>query len=98
MEKCCQRIRDKSKRKKAKWGQESFGFILRIGNRSSSNYYRVYQKHNGLQFELELKNQLVIKNMEKSTVAPRKDIGDLHAPVIIYGSTDYACTDIEEKS
>lgn len=64
MEKCCQRIRDKSKRKKAKWGQESFGFILRIGNRSSSNYYRVYQKHNGLQFELELKNQLV-KSFQK---------------------------------
>ena len=30
---------------------------MRIGNRSSSNYYRVYQKSNGLQFELELKNQ-----------------------------------------
>ena len=64
MEKCCQRIRDKSKRKKAKWGRESFGLVLRIGNRSSSNYYRVYQKHNGLQFELELKNQLV-KSFQK---------------------------------
>ena len=38
--------------------------VLRIGNRSSSNYYRVYQKHNGLQFELELKNQLV-KSFQK---------------------------------
>jgi len=41
--------------------------VLRIGSRSSSNYYRVYQKHNGLQFlqfELELKNQLV-KSFQK---------------------------------
>ena len=64
MEKCCQRIRAKSKRRKAKWGLESNGLILRIGNRSSSNYYRVYQKQNGLQFELELKNQLV-KSFQK---------------------------------
>jgi DNA relaxase NicK len=52
MEKCSQRIRDKSKRRKVKWGLESSGLVLRIGNRSSSNYYRVYQKQNGLQFEL----------------------------------------------
>jgi DNA relaxase NicK len=64
MEKCCQRIRDKSKRRKVKWGLESNGLVLRIGNRSSSNYYRVYQKQNGLQFELELKNQLV-KSFQK---------------------------------
>ena len=38
--------------------------VLRIGNRSSSNYYRVYQKQKGLQFELELKNQLV-KSFQK---------------------------------
>ena len=50
--------------------------ILRIGKRSSSNYYRVYQKtkrinydlysemNNGLKFELELKNQLV-KSFQK---------------------------------
>ena len=64
MEKCCQRIRSKSKRRKAKWGLESNGLVLRIGNRSSSNYYRVYQKHKGLQFELELKNQ-VVKSFQK---------------------------------
>ena len=64
MEKCSQRIRDKSKRRKVKWGLESYGLVLRIGNRSSSNYYRVYQKQNGLQFELELKNQLV-KSFQK---------------------------------
>jgi len=64
MEKCCQRIRAKSKRRKAKWGLESNGLVLRIGNRSSSNYYRVYQKQNGLQFELELK-KLLVKSFQK---------------------------------
>lgn len=59
MEKCCHRIRDKSKRRKAKWGLESNGLVLSIGNRYSSNYYCVYQNQNGLQFELEIKNQLV---------------------------------------
>jgi hypothetical protein len=44
MKKCCQRIRAKSKRRKAKWELESNGLVLRIGNRSSSNCYRVYQK------------------------------------------------------
>jgi len=50
MEKCCQRIRAKSKRRKANWKQKSNGLVFRINNRSSSNYYRVYQKRNGLQF------------------------------------------------
>ena len=67
MEKCCQRIRAKSKRRKAKWGRESNGLILKIGSRSSSNYYRVYQKSNGLEFELELKNELV-KSFQKLLV------------------------------
>ena len=56
MEKSYHRIRDKSKRKKAHWNRELNALVLRIDNRSSFNYYRVYQKHNGLQFELELKN------------------------------------------
>jgi DNA relaxase NicK len=59
MEKCCQRVKNKDKRRKAEWDLESAGLVLRIGNRSSSNYYNVYQKQNGLQFECELKNQLV---------------------------------------
>lgn len=41
--------------KYAKLDYNSKGFILRLGNRKSSNYYRVYQKNLGLQFELELK-------------------------------------------
>jgi len=64
MDKCCRRIRAKSKRKKAEWKMELNGLVLRIGNRSSSNYYRVYQKSNGLQFELELKKEIV-KSFQK---------------------------------
>lgn len=67
MEKCCQRIHTKSKRRKANWNLESNSLVLRIGHRSSSNYYRVYQKQNGLRFELELKNQ-VVKSFQKVLV------------------------------
>lgn len=67
MEKCCQSICAKSKRRKAKWGRESNGLILKIGSRSSSNFYHVYKKSNGLEFELELKNELV-KSFQKLLV------------------------------
>ena len=83
MEKCCQRIRVKSKRRKDKWGLESYGLVLRIGNRSSSNYYRAYQKTkeiaktvsyetvNGLEFELEMKKQAIksVKTRTNKTVS-----------------------------
>ena len=76
MENSCEKVNAKSKRKEASWKPTSRGLILRIGNRSSSNYYRVYQKtkginydaysemNYGLKFELELKNQLV-KSFQK---------------------------------
>ena len=64
MEECYQRIRAKSKKRKAKWELESNGLVLKIGNRFSSNYYRVYQKQTGSRFELELKNQ-VVKSFQK---------------------------------
>lgn len=76
MENSCEKVNAKSKRKKASWKRTLRGRIMRIGNRSSSNYYRVYQKtkrinydvysemNNGLEFELELKNQLV-KSFQK---------------------------------
>lgn len=35
------------------------GYILRIGNRKSSNFYRIYQTKNGLKFELEVKKKSV---------------------------------------
>jgi len=76
MKNSCEKINAKSKRKKASWKRTSRGLILRIGNRSDSNYYHVYQKTKkithgvydemncGLGFELELKNQL-IKSFQK---------------------------------
>ena len=69
MEKSCQRIRAKSKRIHAFWTRTRRGRLMRIGSRSSSNFYRVYQKEkeinydvysevmDGLQFELELKKE-----------------------------------------
>jgi len=56
IEKCCQRIGAKSKRRNAKWGLKSNVLVLKICSRTNSNYYRGYQKQNGLKFELELKN------------------------------------------
>jgi hypothetical protein len=38
----------------------SNGLILRIGNRSSPNFYRVYEKKEGLEFEMELKKGNVV--------------------------------------
>lgn len=64
MEQSYQKILAKSKRRKAKGGRESKGFILRIGERTSSNYYCVYETNQRLKFELELKNQLV-KSFQK---------------------------------
>lgn len=71
MEKPCQMIWSKSKRIQASWTRTKKGCLMRIGNRSSSNFYRVYQKDkeinysvyseimNGLQFELELKKERI---------------------------------------
>ena len=76
MENSCEKVNSKSKREKAFWNLTPRGLIMRIGNRSNSNYYRVYQKTKkinhavydemncGLKFELELKNQLV-KSFQK---------------------------------
>lgn len=37
------------------------GYILRIGNRKGSNFYRIYQTENGLRFELEIKKNQIKK-------------------------------------
>lgn len=64
-------IRTKSKRKKVSFDPNKEPYILKIGSRSSSNYYRVYQKTKeinydvsiksteGLQFELEIKKDFI---------------------------------------
>ena len=65
------RIRAKSKRRKVSFDPNQEPYILKIGSRTSSNYYRVYQKtkninHSvfmesvkGLEFELEIKKELL---------------------------------------
>lgn len=70
MEKCRRRIITKDKRRKANWDFESSGLVLRIGHRTSSKYYRVYQTDQGLKFELELKNQL-LKSFQKLLIDNR---------------------------
>jgi len=57
MQKCCQKIHTKSKRRHASWSRSSKGLILKIGNRQSPNYYRVYQKDQKVRFEIELKHR-----------------------------------------
>ena len=64
-------IRAKSKRRKVSFDRTREPYILKVGSRSSSNYYRVYQKTKeinhgvyiesteGLQFELEIKKGFI---------------------------------------
>ena len=64
-------IRAKSKRRKVSFDPTEEPYILKVGSRSSSNYYRVYQKTKeinhgvfiesteGLQFELEIKKDFL---------------------------------------
>jgi len=58
MEKCCQRVKAKNKKRKATWNLESSGLVLRIGHRGSPKFYRVYENDKGLRFELELKKEV----------------------------------------
>lgn len=60
MEKCCNRIKTQTKLRNVNWYPNKKGLIMRIGSRKSPNFYRVYQKNNGLEFELELKFQVLI--------------------------------------
>ena len=65
------RIRAKSKRRKVSFDPNKEPYILKIGSRTSSNYYRVYQKRKnlnhsvfiesveGLEFELEIKKDFL---------------------------------------
>ena len=52
MEKCCHRIKTETK--------IGGGINMQIGSRKSPNFYRVYQKNYGLEFELELKYDVLI--------------------------------------
>ena len=71
MESSFNSIRAKSKRRKVSFDRTQAPYILKVGSRSSSNYYRVYQKTKeinhgvyiesteGLQFELEIKKDFL---------------------------------------
>lgn len=71
MQASCDSIRAKSKRRQVQFDPNKKPYMIKIGNRLSCNYYRVYQKakrinydvysevNHGLEFELELKNKLV---------------------------------------
>jgi hypothetical protein len=55
----CDKILTNYKRRKATFGREEKSYVTRIGFRTSSNYYRIYQTKQGVNFELELKNPLI---------------------------------------
>lgn len=59
MQSSCDKIFNNYKRRKAIFGREETGYVTRIGSRTSSNYYRIYQTKQGVKFELKLKNPLV---------------------------------------
>jgi len=59
MQSFCHKILTNYKRRKATFGREETGYVTRIGSRTSSNYYRIYQTEQGVKFELELKNPLI---------------------------------------
>ena len=65
MESACNRIREKSKRRKVSFDPTREPYILKVESRSSSNFFRVYLKPNGreLRFEIELK-KTVVKNFQ----------------------------------
>ena len=53
------KIDNKYKRNNLNYDRSTKGYILRIGNRKSSNFYRIYQTKNGLRFELEIKKNQI---------------------------------------
>ena len=57
MESCQSDLLYKYKRGMIKLKQDKQGFILRIGSRQSTKYFRVYQKKRETRFELEIKNK-----------------------------------------
>ena len=56
---CVKNIQEKKKNisYSFSYGNRKRGYILRIGSRQSSKHLRIYQKINGLEFELEIKKQ-----------------------------------------
>jgi hypothetical protein len=60
MDQSYEKVKLKSRRRSALLKDNAKkGLILRVGNRKTSNYLRVYQKSHGVEFELEIKNELI---------------------------------------
>lgn len=53
------KLAKKYKKNNFNYDRSKKGYILRIGSRKSSNFYRVYQTKNGLRFELEIKKNQI---------------------------------------
>ena len=53
------KLANKYKKKNVNFQRSTKGYILRIGNRKSSNFYRIYLTKNGLRFELEIKKKQI---------------------------------------
>ena len=53
------KLRNRRRKTSLNFNQSTKGYILRIGNRKSSNFYRIYQTKTGLRFELEIKKNLI---------------------------------------
>lgn len=53
------KLANRHKKNSLNFDQSTKGYILRIGNRKSSNFYRIYQTKTGLRFELEIKKNLI---------------------------------------
>jgi hypothetical protein len=51
--------------------KNSKGFILRIGNRRTNNYFRIYEKENSLKFEHEMKGKF-LRKYHKLLISNRK--------------------------
>lgn len=57
---CKDKIVKSSRIKYVSLDRNSNGFILGIGSRKSPNFYRVYEKKGGLEFEMELKKGALV--------------------------------------
>ena len=53
------KLANKYKKNSLNIDRSTKGYILRIGNRRSSNFYRIYQTKNCLRFELEIKKKQI---------------------------------------
>lgn len=63
MELSRRRVITKDKRRKASWEYEETALVLRVGQRGSPRYYRVYETDIGLKFEFEFKPSKLLQKL-----------------------------------